>query len=62
MNTKQLQYVLQLTKSRSFSQAAQELCVSQPALSKQIQSLEKELGDDTGRYRCDAAAVAVCEE
>lgn len=44
MNTKQLQYVLQLTKSGSFSQAAQELCVSQPALSKQIQSLEKELG------------------
>lgn len=44
MNSKQLQYVLQLSKSRSFSQAAQVLKVSQPALSKQILALEKSLG------------------
>ena len=44
MNTKQLQYVIQLSKVRNFSQAAQRLNMSQPALSKQILSLEKELG------------------
>jgi len=44
MNSKQLQYVIQLSKSRNFSQAAQVLQLSQPALSKQIMSLEKELG------------------
>ncbi len=44
MNSKQLQYVIQLSKSRSFSCAARELNLSQPALSKQILSLEKELG------------------
>ena len=44
MNSKQLQYVIQLSKARSFSQAAQQLNMSQPALSKQILGLERELG------------------
>lgn len=44
MNAKQLQYVIELSKTRNFSQAAQVLQVSQPALSKQILALEKELG------------------
>ena len=44
MNPKQLQYVIELSKTRNFSQAAQALQVSQPALSKQILALEKDLG------------------
>ncbi len=44
MNSKQLQYVLAIAKERNFSQAAQRFKISQPALSKQIISLEEELG------------------
>ncbi len=44
MNSRQLQYAIQLSKVRSFSQVADVLGISQPALSKQILSLEKELG------------------
>lgn len=44
MNSRQLQYVLMLSEARSFSQVADELDISQPALSKQIISLENELG------------------
>lgn len=44
MNTKQIQYALVLSETLNFSQAAQKLGMSQPALSKQILSLEKELG------------------
>lgn len=44
MNTKQLQYVLALSETLSFSQVAENLNISQPALSKQIQHFEKELG------------------
>ncbi len=44
MNSRQLQYTILLSKVRSFSQAAEELNISQPALSKQIISLETELG------------------
>lgn len=44
MNSRQLQYAVLLSRTRSFSHAAQELGVSQPALSKQIISLEQELG------------------
>ncbi len=44
MNTKQLYYAIELAQSRSFSQVAEKLGISQPALSKQILHLEKELG------------------
>ena len=44
MNSRQLQYVITLNKTRSFSQASEQLNSTQPALSKQILNLEKELG------------------
>ena len=44
MNTKQIQYVLALSETLSFSQVAEQLGITQPALSKQIQHIEKELG------------------
>lgn len=44
MNSRQLQYAVALSRERSFSQVAEKLGISQPALSKQILSLEKELG------------------
>ncbi len=44
MNSRQLQYAVLLSKVCSFSQLAEDLKISQPALSKQIISLEKELG------------------
>ena len=44
MNTKQLHYAVELSKSLSFSQTAEALGISQPALSKQILHLEQELG------------------
>lgn len=44
MNSRQLQYAIQLAELCSFSQAAEKLSVTQPALSKQIKALEEELG------------------
>lgn len=44
MNSKQLQYAIKLSKTRNFSQVAEQLHITQPALSKQILSLENELG------------------
>lgn len=44
MNTRQLQYAVELSRHRNFSQVAARLGISQPALSKQILALEKELG------------------
>ena len=44
MNTKQIQYALALSETLNFSQVADKLGITQPALSKQIQHLEKELG------------------
>lgn len=44
MNSRHIQYALKLYETRNFSQAADELGISQPALSKQIISLENELG------------------
>ncbi len=44
MNTRQLQYAITLAKVRNFSQVADMLNISQPALSKQIINLESELG------------------
>lgn len=44
MNTKQIHYVLALAETLSFSQVAGQFGITQPALSKQIQHIEKELG------------------
>ena len=44
MNSRQLQYAVILAETLNFSQAAQNLGISQPAFSKQIISLEEELG------------------
>lgn len=44
MNSRQLQYAVALSQEHSFSQVAEKLGISQPALSKQILALEKELG------------------
>ena len=44
MTTEQLQYFLAIVRTGSFSQAALELNISQSAISKQIKSLENELG------------------
>lgn len=44
MNSRQLQYAILLAKVRNFSQVAEKLSITQPALSKQIGNLEKELG------------------
>ena len=44
MNTKQIQYVLALSETLNFSQVAEQLGITQPALSKQIQHIENELG------------------
>lgn len=44
MNARQLKYAVVLSETRNFSQAAEQLGVSQPTLSKQIIHLENELG------------------
>ena len=44
MNDLAIEYFLCAARSGSFSKAARELFVSQPAISRQIASLEKELG------------------
>ena len=44
MNVRQLQYAIALAEIRNFSQLAEKLNITQPALSKQILSLEKDVG------------------
>ena len=44
MNSLEIQYFLTIVKFGSFTEAAQALSVSQPAISKQIRQLEAELG------------------
>jgi LysR family transcriptional regulator, transcription activator of glutamate synthase operon len=44
MELKQVEYFLTIVDTGSFSTAADELYISQSSLSKQIMSLEKELG------------------
>ena len=44
MNTLYLKYVLEVEQSGSISQAAQNLFMAQPNLSKAIKDLEAELG------------------
>ncbi len=44
MDFRQLQYFVKVVQEKSFSRAAEQLYVSQPALSKTISGLEEELG------------------
>ena len=44
MNTRQIRYAVLLSQTRNFSRLAQKLNIAQSALSKQILSLEQELG------------------
>src|SRR5690606_21751222 len=44
MTLQQLKYVIEVARSRSISQAAQSLFISQPSLSNALKELEKELG------------------
>lgn len=44
MNTKQMEYILELSKMRNFNRAAESLYISQPALTYQIKTVEEELG------------------
>lgn len=44
MNTKQLEYVLALSREGSFSKAADTLNITQPSLSQYIKKIEKEIG------------------
>lgn len=44
MELDQLRYFLRVAERQSFSRAAEDLAVSQPALSRSIQKLEEELG------------------
>lgn len=46
MNFDQLKYFLTIVKTGSFSEAADEMFISQSSMSKQIKALERELGID----------------
>jgi DNA-binding transcriptional LysR family regulator len=46
MNLRQLEYFVAIAEHGSLTSAAEELLVSQPSLSQQIRSLERELGGD----------------
>ena len=54
MDLKQLQYFVQVAELGSFTRAASVLRVAQPALSRQVRSLEVEL-----RQACLTATAAV---
>lgn len=44
MNTKQIDYCIELARTLNFSRAAEKLFVSQPTFSYQIRLLEEEIG------------------
>ena len=44
MDTKQIDYVLELAKTKNFNRAAENLFISQPALTYQIKAIEAEIG------------------
>ncbi|WP_067724605.1 LysR family transcriptional regulator [Oceanobacillus damuensis] len=43
MDTKQLYYFIEVAKQKSFTRAAEVLCLSQPTISKMVKNLESEL-------------------
>ena len=44
MNTKQIDYILELAQTKNFNRAAENLFISQPTLTYQIKLIEEELG------------------
>ena len=44
MDIKQIDYILELVQTKNFSRAAENLFISQPALTYQIKSIESEIG------------------
>ncbi len=44
MNTKQIDYILELVQTRNFNRAGENLFISQPTLTYQIKEVEKEIG------------------
>lgn len=44
MDTRQIDYVLELAKTKNFNRAAENLFISQPALTYQIKAIEAEVG------------------
>lgn len=44
MNTKQVEYFLELTQALNYRQASEKLGITQPTLSKAMQHLENDLG------------------
>ncbi len=44
MNTKQMEYILELSRMKNFNRAAENLFISQPALTYQIKTVEEEIG------------------
>lgn len=44
MTTKQMEYILELARTKNFNRAAENLFITQPALTYQIQKAEEELG------------------
>ncbi|WP_375230155.1 LysR family transcriptional regulator [Roseobacter sp. S98] len=66
MNLRDLEYAIAVARRGSFSAAAEDCNVSQPALSNQIRKLEKELGTDlflrlSGEVRPTACGLKVTE-
>lgn len=59
MNLRQLRYFLQIAELRSFTRASQVLHIAQPALSRQIHSLEDEIG--TPLFHRTAQGIALTE-
>lgn len=57
MTLRQLQYAILLSKEGSFSVVAEKLNITQPALSKQILSLENELGVKLFDRNCSPIAL-----
>ncbi len=44
MDTKQIDYILELAQTKNFNRAAENLFISQPALTYQIKAIESEIG------------------
>ncbi|SDD57963.1 DNA-binding transcriptional regulator, LysR family [Paenibacillus sp. UNCCL117] len=67
MEVRDLQYVIELARLRSFTKAAEALHITQPTLSKMIRSLEQELGVDLfvrigKRVEVTDAGALICEQ